>query len=262
MSSDPSTLSLDDDSLEYKKTPIQPAMTADELKVHAEANAGKIAAINSNFSKEHTNGISLDLDDETGNREVKVEAFNFETKTETDGRKTKCNQTSSFYQLTVRQARMCDVLAAALDGDPDAINVIVSTRDNKNRLFGYVAKYMQHYNGAKQQLVKRPFKSDDFKACANNVFDADLAEEVWQAKDTFDLIMYCNYIGMTELVHLFCAILAHKMRGKTEEEITAIIKDQATHADEIPKTDDEKKKEKEEQEKRQKEEKEEKKEEL
>jgi hypothetical protein len=273
MSADPN-LPIDslDEPVAYTKISTGPALTYDELKAHAEANSGKISETNPNFGGGQKNGISLDLDldDKTGNREISIETVNMETETvEVENPETKKKEEkiivkrreTTNYIVTVKQARMSDVLAAALDKDPEANEIIASTRNNKWRLFGYVQKYMKNYNGVKQTLLKRPFKSDDFKVCTNNLFDAELAEEVWVAKDIFDLIMYCNYIGMTELVHLMCGILAHKMKGKSEGDIRDIIKDQAEHADEIPRSEEEKRKEREEEEKREREEKEKEKEE-
>jgi hypothetical protein len=209
------------------------SLSINELKDHIEVNSKQIAKSNPNFVDGEKKAdivvtdLSLSLDDtEAGRRTVKI---------------TTNDTPSRTYILTVKQVRMCDIFAAALDKDSEA-DEIPCPMDNKKVLFGYVAEYLQHYDGAKQTLLKRPFKSDDFKVCANNPYDAEFADKVWVNKDIYDLIMFCNYLGISEIVHLICGKLAFMLKGKTEEEIKDLILFQAEHATVLPQTPEEEKK--------------------
>lgn len=112
-------------------------------------------------------------------------------------------------------------------------------------------KYLQHHNGKELAPIPSPLRSREMKDVVFDPFDAEFINEV-QGRNSqqplYDLILAANYLDIRSLLHLGCAKVASLIKGKTKDEMKAILrrglppltKEQEAELDAKEKAEDEK----------------------
>jgi hypothetical protein len=155
-------------------------------------------------------GLSLDepSDPEDDARPVKLRSHHPITRVE------------GIFVVTRKQAKISQIVKAALEKDSDASEVDVIYRESTVK---YIAEFMQHYDGTEPKYPKCAALDDDFEKFIGDKYAAEITARIFASDDLYDVIECANWMGIVSLVHIASAKLAHSIRGKSEEEMRAIL---------------------------------------
>lgn len=116
-----------------------------------------------------------------------------------------------------RGACQLSVLFQGILEDPDCNEIQLNVQGITPKFLNEVLRWMEYHETAPVVVPKQPLSSTNL---------ADLLPE-WDAKfadrdsmdDVFEIMVHANYLQVTPLVHIMCAQVASKLKGRTPDEI-------------------------------------------
>jgi len=116
-----------------------------------------------------------------------------------------------------RSACQLSVLFQGILEDPDCHEIHLNVQGITPKFLNEVLRWMEYHETVPVVVPKQPLSSTNL---------ADLLPE-WDAKfadrdsmdDVFEIMVHANYLQVTPLVHIMCAQVASKLKGRTPDEI-------------------------------------------
>jgi S-phase kinase-associated protein 1 len=121
-------------------------------------------------------------------------------------------------------AVISNLIKVSFEKDQTETELGLSSVDSK--ILRYVVEYMQHHQGKEGEIPSKPLRSKVMKEVCTDQWDADFIDKIGDHEDDkliFKLTLAANYMDIKCLLHLACAKVASKIKGKPIEEIKKIL---------------------------------------
>jgi len=121
------------------------------------------------------------------------------------------------------------MLAAALEGDPNATRVhVTGVRDRAT--LAHVIEFLEHHYGKPPtRPIAKPLTSVKMADVCEDKWDAEFVDNLWgkdskkEREDFLEIISAANYLNVPPLLELLCARMGAAMRGKDAKGIFALF---------------------------------------
>lgn len=128
------------------------------------------------------------------------------------------------FEIDKKSAFISELVRISLEQDPDSKQVVIPGVDA--RIMRYVVDYMKHHKGVEPPIVPKPLRSSEMKNVCSDPWDADFIDDVGKTMRTlYDVILASNYLNINSLLHLGCAKVASRIKGKPLEQVKNILAD-------------------------------------
>lgn len=121
-------------------------------------------------------------------------------------------------------AVISNLIKVSFEKDQTETELGLSSVDSE--ILRYVVEYMQHHQGKEGEIPSKPLRSKIMKEVCTDKWDADFIDKIGDHEDDkliFKLTLAANYMDIKCLLHLACAKVASKIKGKPIEEIKKIL---------------------------------------
>jgi len=138
-------------------------------------------------------------------------------------RRTMITLTSSdqrSFEIQTRYVLLSKLVSNILDGDPNAPSIRIVQVDGAT--LELIVKYLRHHKGMVPVEIAKPIRSMKMEEIVEDTWDAVYINALTK-RTLFRLILGANYMDITPLLHLGCAKVATKIKGKSSEEIKWIL---------------------------------------
>merc|ERR1711964_156893 len=117
-------------------------------------------------------------------------------------------------------------MKSIIDGDKTAKEIEI--KNVSGTILKHIVDYLDHHQGKTPEDIVKPIRSNEMEKNVEDPFDATFInklEDKESLKVIFNVILGANYMGLRSLLHLGCAKIATKIKGKSPEEIKKILGD-------------------------------------
>merc|ERR1711964_489619 len=91
----------------------------------------------------------------------------------------------------------------------------------KSATLKLIVEYLEHHGGTVPPEITKPIKSAIMTEIVEDDWDANFMDR--KNDEIFKIILGANYMDIRSLLHLGCAKIATKIKGKSPEEIKKIL---------------------------------------
>jgi len=123
-------------------------------------------------------------------------------------------------QIDKQFACMSKLVANIIEGDAEANEIQVKQVDGPT--LTKIIQYLEHHKGIEPQEIAKPIRSVKMEKIVEDPWDAEFINGL-PKRALFQLILGANYMDCKSLLHLGCAKVATMIKGKSPEEIKAIL---------------------------------------
>jgi len=124
------------------------------------------------------------------------------------------------FEIERANALMSRLVYNILEGDETAKEIQVKQVEAKT--LRKIIDYLNHHKGKEPAEIAKPIRSVKMEKIVEDEEDAKFITKLAK-KELFQIILGANYMDIKPLLHLGCACVATMIKGKSPEEIKAIL---------------------------------------
>lgn len=131
------------------------------------------------------------------------------------------------FQISRKAAEMCKLVNSILEGDSSATEIPI--KKVRGEILELIVEYLRHHNGKVPADIAKPIRSVKMERIVEDKWDAEFINKM-SKKTIFQVILGANYMDVPSLLHLGCAKIATLIKGKSPDEIKAILSEDSSDA--------------------------------
>ena len=124
------------------------------------------------------------------------------------------------FEISAKAASMCKLVKSIVEGDKEATEIPI--KKVSGDVLELIVEYLKHHDGKVPAEIAKPIRSVKMDKIVEDKWDAEFINKL-SKKMIFQVILGANYMDVPSLLHLGCAKIATLIKGKSPDEIRAIL---------------------------------------
>lgn len=128
------------------------------------------------------------------------------------------------FEISKRDAKVSDLVSKSFETDTESTELPLPSVETE--MLELIVEYMKYHKGEEPPIVEKPLRSSIMKDVCKDEWDATFIDKVGDSDldKLYELIKTANYMNIKSLLHLGCAKVASKIKGKPVDEVKKILR--------------------------------------